>query len=59
VIRGFKLAPRWKIVPPRNLEGEGFEINFKIRSIEDYKLALKKLESMFSNNGVEKLFNLL
>ncbi len=59
VIRTFKLPPRWKIIPPKNMEGEGFHIDFHIRNQEEYPLALEKLEAIYKNLGIEKLFTYL
>ncbi len=59
VIKRFKLPPKWKIIPPKNLEGEGVEIHLYIKNKEEYCLALKKLESVLENKDIDELFNLL
>ncbi len=59
LIRTFKLPPRWKIVTPKNMEGEGFHIHFQIKNREEYPLALEKLEAIHKNMGIEKLFTYL
>ncbi|HEO64635.1 MAG TPA: hypothetical protein ENI73_02080 [Spirochaetes bacterium] len=59
VIRTFKLPPRWKINVAKNMEGEGFHIDFHIRNQEEYPLALEKLETIYKNQGIEQLFTYL
>ncbi|GMT50236.1 MAG: hypothetical protein IEMM0008_1775 [bacterium] len=59
LIRTFKLPPRWKIIIPKNMEGEGFHIHFQIKNREEYPLALEKLEAIHKNMGIDQLFTYL
>ena len=55
----FRLPPRWKISTPANYEGQGIELSFKIRDIRDYESAIKKLNDIYEDHSVKKLFEIL
>ena len=59
IIKRFKLPPRWKINPPKNLEGEGIEMNFYVRDVEEYQKVIEKLKSIDKSDDIGKLFDLL
>ncbi|MDH4129273.1 MAG: hypothetical protein OEV44_10990 [Spirochaetota bacterium] len=59
LIKSFKLEPNWKILPPKNLEGDGIDLIFHIKNEAEYAMVLNKLKVIYDNHSIENLFKLL